>query len=80
MQLIFSDHGTYILFDVVNTAREKVAMDTVFAAGGSTKDGHEGLGVPTVQWLAESVPGGSVIADINESIFHVQVRLPRRVL
>jgi sensor histidine kinase regulating citrate/malate metabolism len=78
IELSFSDHETYVQFEVGNDVREPVVMDIVFTPGGSTKDGHEGLGVPTARWLAESVRGGSLIANVNDDRFRVLVRLPRR--
>lgn len=78
IELEFSDHETYVQFEVGNDVREPVVMDMVFAPGGSTKDGHEGLGVPTVRWLAESVRGGSLIANVSGDRFRALVRLPRR--
>lgn len=78
IELKFSDHDTYIQFEVGNDVREPVVMDKVFIPGGSTKAGHQGLGVPTAKWLAESVRGGSLIADMNGDRFRALVRLPRR--
>jgi signal transduction histidine kinase len=79
VELKFVDQPAYITLEVINAIEDSVAMDKVFAPGKSTKDGHQGLGVPTARWLAESVRGGGMTANVSGNAFHALVRLPRRV-
>lgn len=77
--LKFADKTKYVTFEVINAIREPVSMDKVQMPGGSTKVGHEGLGFPTAQWLAQSIRGGNATANVSDNEFWVLVRLPRRM-
>jgi signal transduction histidine kinase len=79
VMLKFVDQPAYITLEVINAIQDSVAMDKVFTPGESTKDGHQGLGVPTARWLAESIRGGGMTANVSGNEFHALVRLPRRV-
>jgi signal transduction histidine kinase len=79
VMLKFVDQLAYITLEVINAIQDSVAMDKVFTPGESTKDGHQGLGVPTARWLAESIRGGGMTANVSGNEFHALVRLPRRV-
>lgn len=77
VEVTFADEGDEVEFTVYNPVDHPVDGDVLFAPQATTKSGHQGLGVPIAQRLAE-LARGKLTAEITDTGVLVHVELPRR--
>lgn len=67
-----------IIFD--NHFIEPVVTEALYERGKTTKAGHDGLGVPSVNDLLSYIAGASLTYEIDNEILRVIVMLPTQSL
>jgi signal transduction histidine kinase len=77
VEVTFADEGDEVKFTVYNPVNHPVDREILFAPEATTKNGHQGLGVPIAQRLAE-LARGKLTAEITDTGVFMHVELPRR--
>jgi signal transduction histidine kinase len=77
IEVTFTDEGDEVKFTVYNPVDHPVDGEIFFAPKATTKNGHQGLGVPIAQRLAE-LARGKLTAEITDTGVLMHVELPRR--
>jgi signal transduction histidine kinase len=77
VKVSFADGRDKVEFTVYNPVDHPVDGEILFAPEATTKNGHQGLGVPIAQRLAE-LARGKLTAEIADTGVRMHVELPRR--
>jgi signal transduction histidine kinase len=77
VEVTFADERDEVEFTVYNPVDHPVDEEILFATERTTKNGHQGLGVPIAQRVAELLRG-TLTAEITDTGVRMRVELPRR--